>query len=233
MKVLAISGFKRSGKDTVADYLVKNKNFKRVAFADPLKDLCSSEYGVDRTHFDSVQYKEFPIYRLPVQPKDGFSRTVAEFMVKEFVDNCSLHPIKYGYDSKGNFKGIFEEGNSKVERDLYHTPRSLAILKGSTNRVVSPDYWVNRAAKMIEVASITQKNFVIPDLRYRSEIQELETHFGSDLVTIKIDRFDKVESNDPSELDLVDYNKFHHVVENKGTIEEFLAKIEEIAKKYE
>ena len=34
-------GFKaRSGKDTVADYLIENYGFKRLAFADALKEGC-------------------------------------------------------------------------------------------------------------------------------------------------------------------------------------------------
>lgn len=39
MKVIAISGYKPSGKDTSAEILVKDHNFMRVAFADVLKDM--------------------------------------------------------------------------------------------------------------------------------------------------------------------------------------------------
>jgi hypothetical protein len=39
-------GYKaRSGKDTVANYLVKNFGFKRIAFADPLKRGCMEIFG--------------------------------------------------------------------------------------------------------------------------------------------------------------------------------------------
>jgi|UniRef100_A0A6C0LVY3 hypothetical protein len=36
-KIIAICGAKRSGKDVLADYLVKKYNYERLAFADPLK----------------------------------------------------------------------------------------------------------------------------------------------------------------------------------------------------
>ena len=39
--ILGLVGFASSGKDTVADYLVRNHNFNRIAFADPLKDAAS------------------------------------------------------------------------------------------------------------------------------------------------------------------------------------------------
>ena len=37
--IIGLMGAKRSGKDTVADYLVNAYGFVRVAFADPLKEL--------------------------------------------------------------------------------------------------------------------------------------------------------------------------------------------------
>lgn len=36
--IVGLSGYARSGKDTVAEYLVDNYGFKRVAFADAIKD---------------------------------------------------------------------------------------------------------------------------------------------------------------------------------------------------
>lgn len=38
MTIIGLSGFARSGKDTIADYLVKRHKFTRVAFADPMRE---------------------------------------------------------------------------------------------------------------------------------------------------------------------------------------------------
>lgn len=38
--LIALTGLKRSGKDTVANYLIKNYNFKKFAFSEPIKDIC-------------------------------------------------------------------------------------------------------------------------------------------------------------------------------------------------
>lgn len=35
---IGLSGFARSGKDTAADYLVKNHGFTRISFADPMRE---------------------------------------------------------------------------------------------------------------------------------------------------------------------------------------------------
>ncbi len=37
--IIGISGYARSGKDTVAEYLVNNRGFTRIAFADPIKQI--------------------------------------------------------------------------------------------------------------------------------------------------------------------------------------------------
>jgi len=37
--IIGLSGYAQSGKDTVAKYLVEQRGFKRVAFADPIRDL--------------------------------------------------------------------------------------------------------------------------------------------------------------------------------------------------
>jgi dephospho-CoA kinase len=37
--IIGLSGYAQSGKDTVAKYLVENHKFKRIAFADALRDM--------------------------------------------------------------------------------------------------------------------------------------------------------------------------------------------------
>lgn len=46
--IIGISGFIGSGKDTIADYLVNVRHFRRMSFAATLKDSVSSVFGWDR-----------------------------------------------------------------------------------------------------------------------------------------------------------------------------------------
>jgi hypothetical protein len=224
-RVIAISGFKRSGKDTIANYLVSEYGFKRVSFADPLKDLCASEYGVPRAAFDSNELKEKAILHLPVNPQDNFTKMICHFMFKEFRFANNSTPAEIYYKDKDNqFKGA--SSNRAFVDTLYHTPRSLAILKGSTNRVVSPTFWGSKAVELIRLCGIPYN--VIPDLRYRSEIDNLRKEFGNNLVTVRVNRFDTVESNDPSELDLKDYDGFDFEIQNKGSVQELYREVDNL-----
>lgn len=220
MKVLAISAWKRSGKDTLFDRLV-GAGAVRVSFADPLKDRVSEEYGIRRADLDEQDKKEQPILHLPVDPQDGFTRTIARLLIREFRT------------ADGEVKQLFDEatrsgynmGDTEFKK-LYWTPRALAIFKGSGNRAVASNYWVQQAIQKIQDAFKRQTDLVvIPDLRYKSEMIQLREAFGDNMVTIRINRFDESPSTDPSERDLDD-GKFDITLENKGTLEEFYAKVD-------
>jgi hypothetical protein len=47
-RLIGITGFAGSGKDTVADYLCENFNFTRLSFAQTVKDILSVIFGWDR-----------------------------------------------------------------------------------------------------------------------------------------------------------------------------------------
>ncbi len=47
-RIISLSGFAGSGKDTVADYLCQHHGYKRISFAAPLKDACAAIFGWDR-----------------------------------------------------------------------------------------------------------------------------------------------------------------------------------------
>ncbi len=46
--IIGIAGYIGSGKDTIADYLITFKGFRRMSYAGPLKDAVASIFGWDR-----------------------------------------------------------------------------------------------------------------------------------------------------------------------------------------
>lgn len=228
MKILAISGWKRSGKDTLANYLIEKEGFKRISFADPLKDSVSKEFNIPREYLDDPKFKEKPLLNMPVDPQDDFSRMVANFLVLEFRN------------AKGNQEvikssGLYLKNKSNPyilmpKEQLYWTPRALAILKGSVNRSVSSDYWVKRAIDEIHSSKDSSKDsFVISDLRYKTEAKQLKEVFGDNVTFIRVNRFADSPSLDPSERDLDDF-KFEYTIDNTGSLEEFYSKINNLLK---
>ena len=53
--IVGLSGQKRSGKDTIAAYLVKEHNFERKAFADPLKRSVAALFDIPYSEVDKLK----------------------------------------------------------------------------------------------------------------------------------------------------------------------------------
>lgn len=222
MKVVAVSGWAGSGKDTLANLLIKEYGFKRIGFADPLKDNVARDFGFDRASLDDQAQKNLPLLDMPVSLRDGFTKNLGTFMVREFrtADGKICKTGEYrDIDGANDFYGITDEGH--VEK-LYWTRRALCILEGSTKRTADADYWVKRAMRNAREAGI--ELVVISDLRYKNELTGVKMSLGrlDTLVTVRVNRFDEhpTNSNDPSERDLDDA-AFDITLTNKGTYEEY------------
>ncbi len=210
--IIALSAWKGSGKDAMAKILVEKYGFKRVAFADVLKDMVAEQYGIDRTSLDDPERKESPILSMPVESKDRFSEMIHRFM-------------------RGEFRGAHGERPGESGADpLYWTPRALAILEGSVKRSANSQYWVQRALSQIKPG----ERVVITDMRYRSEAEQIKEHAklaGVRMNTLRIDRFDASPSLDPSERDLDAYD-FDFYLINKSSLQEFENNIDSFVKEF-
>ena len=65
--IIGICGFKSSGKDTIADYLIQNYGFKRLSFASALKDIISIMFDWPRDKLEGLT-KEDREWREQIDP---------------------------------------------------------------------------------------------------------------------------------------------------------------------
>jgi hypothetical protein len=211
MKIIAISGWKKSGKDTAANYIIKKHFANKVSLADPLKELTAKQYNLPILYMYSQDLKEKPLLNMPVITTDKFTEAIHSLLKSELGSG-------------------------------YWTPRALLILEGSIKRSVNSSYWLEQIVNKIKSNEVymaaaddiygtktKELVYVVPDLRYVNEAEELRKAFGKDLITIRINRFDSIDTEDPSERDLDNY-KFDYVIENKDSEEEFITKIEILLK---
>lgn len=80
MKIVLLTGWSQSGKDTLGSRLVAEHEFKRFAFADPVKDAAAALYGFDRRLADTQEGKA-----TPVPPRNWLmpaGRTVREWVIQ-------------------------------------------------------------------------------------------------------------------------------------------------------
>jgi hypothetical protein len=202
VKVVALSGWKGSGKDEVAKYLTTTGSWWiHCNFASHLKDLVAEQYNIPREWCDLRAFKERPLPEYQVDLSDDFARGIYNIIKGELAQ-------------VGSYK--------------YWTPRALCILEGSVKRSVTSNYWTRRVIDNIKTyeTNITDSNFVISDLRYKSEVAQLREAFEDKLLTVRINRFETSPSNDPSERDLDDH-KFDLIIDNTGTLDQLKIQVEE------
>ena len=119
LQVVAISGWKQSGKDTAADYLINEHGFRRFAFADVLKKMTAEQYDIPLNYCYDNDLKEKPLSMYPVVHNDKFTNLIHDFMDLEFR----------------NLNVTLPDGS--VESTKCWTPRALLILEGSVKRSVN------------------------------------------------------------------------------------------------
>jgi hypothetical protein len=117
MKVLWLSGYAGSGKDTAAEILCRKYGYTRVAFADMLKDYVAAKYGFDRTLCDTGQGKETVIHQ---------HRTVRELLIEESAlaktDDLDIF-------SKQALQKIHESTTDKIVISDWRYPHEILYIK--------------------------------------------------------------------------------------------------------
>lgn len=82
-QVIALSGWKGSGKDFAADYLVGNYGFRRLALADVLKEMVADLFNIPISACHDRILKETGITKYPVRAVDPFSETIHTLLATE------------------------------------------------------------------------------------------------------------------------------------------------------
>lgn len=204
--ILGISGKAGSGKDTVADYLVKNKYFTKVALADPIKRICGDVFNFSNEQlYGPSEMRSKPDERYP----NVTVRKAAQLLGTEWARNLHediwvdylLRTIKK-FQSNPNYKYSQEKGVYKDELGFDMLMRN--------------------------------ENVVVPDVRFSNEIKILKDQ--AYLIRIVRPSAGLVgESGQHAsemEQDSIPDSDFDDIIENNGTLDELFYKVDVIIGKY-
>lgn len=81
--VIALSGWKLAGKDTMTEYLVEEYGYTRKSFADPLKEQVARTYDIPLEYTHTPSKKEMPLSQYPVIAGDPFGETIHHLLRSE------------------------------------------------------------------------------------------------------------------------------------------------------
>lgn len=179
-RVVALSGWRGTGKSTVAKYLVQQHHYTCMGLADKLKKDVQAKYDLIWSDLHTQTGKARLLKQYPLSQSE---------LGTLGIDNLVREELSRGF----------------------WTPRALMIFEAAIARTVYQNYWVNHLINSIHLTS-TGEAVVIDDLRYKFEMSRLREHFGEQLITIRLNRFESIDTQDPSEHDL-DGAEFDYILD--------------------
>lgn len=206
--------------------------WKIVKFADKLKDIVCLLIGCTREQLEDRDFKEKELGEewwyckytiLDSNKKKG----------KPFVNPMTGSDI-YSIGTKKFYDYLLKKGETEIYNATLckHTPRTLLQTLGTqySRQIVHPNIWVNATMSDYVVSqfvdgTIKEPNWIITDCRFPNEANAVKERGG---INIRVNRPSTVEvSTHESETALDSYD-FDYVIENTGTIEDLVVKVEEI-----
>lgn len=139
--LIGLTGAQGSGKDTVADILVKNEGFVRRGFADPLYEQASTAFNVTVDFMKNRDTKETPLDVLSLQ----------HCLDSQFIDA---------------YKNLF---NKNITDKMPISPRNiLRCWGGEYRRIYSGNdaYWIENITQWIGESGV--QRVAVPDVRYNN-----------------------------------------------------------------
>jgi hypothetical protein len=94
--IVGITGFISSGKDTIADYLTTNHGFRRLSFAESLKDAVSSVFGWPRDMLEGTT-KSSREWREQVDPWWSERLGIPDLTPRQVLQQWGTEVCRQGY----------------------------------------------------------------------------------------------------------------------------------------
>jgi hypothetical protein len=125
LQLIGLVGRKGVGKDTAALYLERVHGFKRLAFADSLKTVCTALYNVDPSVFHDPALKEEPIDGWGVTPRH-IMQTVGTDMVRAHLgDDFWIRRVASELPQEGHV--VISDVRFKHEADFIRSRGGLLV----------------------------------------------------------------------------------------------------------
>jgi hypothetical protein len=223
--IIGISGRMGSGKNTVGDIIEKicltNEGplFEQKSFAGKLKQRASLLTGIPVEKFEDQEFKKSllgdewgvvkdnPLNAIPVFEDVQFNHLMS---VREFLQKLGTEAMRDGLHTNVWVNALF------------------ADYRPQPNKAVAEFLAAEGLPQSMNAGEENYPNWIITDMRFPNELEAVVEKGG---ITIRVSRTGihtpKVEDLHPSETSLDDV-EFNYHIDNSGTIEDLIEKVEEI-----
>jgi hypothetical protein len=209
--IIGILGQSGSGKDTIADYLVKKYRFVKVALADPLKRICKEVYGFsDLQLWGPPDMRNSPDFRYPTGKGYLSPRVALQTLGTEWGRSLYLDTwINYG----------LKVADDILSRGMHYDPK-----KG----VSKPSWWRS-------LMSRNRQGVVFSDVRFKNEVDKIRRRTNGFVVRVlrpgAIGLVGlKGHSSEEEQKSLTD-DDFDYTINNTGSLSQLYEEVDKMLKK--
>jgi len=207
-KIISITGFIGSGKDTIADYLVAEHGFKRESFAGTLKDAVAQVFGWDRELLEGKTHE---------------GRIWRERVDQWWANRLGIPTLTPRW--------VLQQWGTEVCREGFHNDIWIASLenklrKTNENVVISDCRFPNEIKMIQDLGGLTIRVKRGPEPDWYNDAIDVNAGMQRIGWAIGKDKLTKLGIH-PSEYAWIGTN-FDVVIENDSTIEDLYAATEQI-----
>lgn len=211
--IVGLAAKARSGKDTLADEIVRISNFEKYSLADPIKACVNEMFDLDERHSEGV-LKEV------VLPINTISSTfMTAVLYKHFSEHldwwiCEHLVVKFEElleDRIVNYKGCSKGYYIVSPRQLYQWFGTDVMRKHH-----SDTFWID----IVD----TNRNLIIADIRFENEAEWVRENGH----LIHITREDAEQVNSHESEKGVDIEEEDSILSNNGSLESFLMQAKDV-----
>jgi len=192
--IIGLSGYAKSGKDTVADMIISvgSRPWVVKKFSGKLKQMASLLTGIPLVKFEDQEFKE------QLMPLDW---------VEQWVEGTTK------YYKLMKVRDFLQRLGTEAVRDGLHKNAWVNALM--SDYVINKEYW-NDIANGRDIGD-GYPSWIITDCRFPNEFKAIKDK-GGIVIRINRDGIKPINAH-PSEIALDDFN-FDYVIENNGSLED-------------
>lgn len=233
--IIGVAGNAGSGKDTVADHLVRHHGFVKVALADPLKRICREVFDFSEEQLWGPSEKRNAPDARYLRARMGQYGATAPGVTPIPEEDLYLTP-RHALQQLGTewgracYENIWVEYAIRVAKQLlkkdYVVNEAINAYHAKTGLRFSHTPYGSGSVKL-------PKGVVIPDVRFRNEVDAIRAAGGK---VWRVSRFGAglqgaaAKHQSETELDTIPLDLFTQHVSNNSTLEALYAVIDRIMK---
>ena len=134
MILIGLMGYKQSGKDTCADYLVRHHGFQKYAFAEPVKQVCKIMFQLETSQMEDEQKEKLDM-RWNMTPRQMMQKVGTDMVRNHLGKDFWVKSMEMRVKKKNDPKVVVSDVRFQNEAEWIkqHNGVLVRIVDGTTN----------------------------------------------------------------------------------------------------